>query len=124
MDGLAVDGAVEVAAVEVAKIPEPIRKRDKSGRLTEAYILSRHPNVVPESLRWNHEAGKQAVTIECANCGAEREVFTSDLFQVRLCAACTKAARKSRAKAMKAAAKAAIATKVEAVAEIAEIAQS
>ena len=83
-----------------------IQKR-KAGRLTEGYLRSQYPHVVEGSLRWNDLAGKQMVTISCVDCGEERDVFTSDLFQISRCTACTKTARKAAKAAQKAAAKAA-----------------
>lgn len=84
-----------------------IQKRS-GGRLTEAYLLSKYPHIIPGSLRWDDEAGKQTVTIRCTadGCDEERDVHTSDLFQVTMCVAHAKEARKARkteAKAQKAA---------------------
>jgi len=42
---------------------------------------------------------KRVITILCANCGAERVIATSDIFHCRLCAGCTKAAKKEARKA-------------------------
>ena len=54
-------------------------------------------------------SGKQQVTIRCTadGCDETREVFTSDLFQVRMCQTHADAARKAKKAAKKAEAKAA-----------------
>jgi hypothetical protein len=84
-----------------------IQKRS-GGRLTEAYILSQYPHVIEGTMRWNDIAGKQQVTIRCTaeGCDETRDVFTSDLFQVRMCETHAKEARKAAKAAKKAAAKA------------------
>jgi len=83
-----------------------IQKRS-GGRLTEAFILSQHPNVIEGSLRWNDLHGKQQVTINCTadGCSETRDVFTSDLHQVSMCEIHAKEARKAAKAAKKAAAK-------------------
>lgn len=59
----------------------------KSRRKTEDEIRKEYPQVVEGSLRWNESAGKQEVEITCMHdgCDEPRTVFTSDLFQVRMC---------------------------------------
>ena len=76
-----------------------IQKR-KAGRLTEGYLRSIYPHIVEGSLRMDAGTNKQTVTIRCIDCGTERDVHTSDLFQVSRCPACTKVARKAAAKVL------------------------
>lgn len=82
-------------------------KLKDAGRLTEVALLAKYPHLQEGSLRWNGIHGKQQGTISCVDCGEDRDVFTSDLFQIERCSDCTKIARKDRMKAKKAVAKAA-----------------
>jgi hypothetical protein len=84
-----------------------IQKR-KGGRLTEAFIRSRYPQVIEGSLALDEQAVKQSVLIGCAHegCNETRRVFTSDLFQVSMCEDHAHEARKARKAAKKAALKA------------------
>lgn len=72
------------------------KKEKKSKRTSESDLVERYPNtnILAGSLRFLEGENKQAVTIVCG-CGTEREVRTSDLFQVSTCAECKKAAKKA-----------------------------
>ena len=120
------DNKVEAQASVVAAPEVKIRKRDKAGRLTEAWLRSEYPHVVEGSLSYDSAADKQRVKILCVDCGEEREVYSSDLFQISRCEECTKIARKARKAEKKAEAKAALAAaeaaKAKAVAAPVEVA--
>lgn len=69
----------------------------------KAEIKAAYPHANVETLRWDDVAKKYQVQITCIACGdTSRWVYTSDLFQVKMCAKCAKAARKARQKALKA----------------------
>lgn len=54
----------------------------------------KYPHALVEYLVWHEEFGKFAVHIECQRCGSdETEVFTSDLYQCRLCPSCQQLVR-------------------------------
>lgn len=82
------------------------KKEKKSKRANEADLIAKYPHVKAGSLRFDEEVNKQTVTIICIDCGAERDVHTSDLFQVNRCVECAKKYRKARLKAKRDAAKA------------------
>ena len=72
------------------------KSETKSRRMTEEQIVAKYPNhnIKPGSLHTVDGGRKQAVILICA-CGNEREVRTSDLFQVTVCRDCKKAQRKA-----------------------------
>ena len=69
----------------------------KKRRLNEDQIREKYPdhNIKEGSLRFLEAEGKQIVVIICA-CGNEREVRTSDLFQVTKCRECKALERKAK----------------------------
>lgn len=73
------------------------RTETKSRRMSEEQIVGKYPNhnIKPGSLHTVDGGRKQAVVIVC-ECGNEREVRTSDLFQVKMCRDCKKAQRKKQ----------------------------
>lgn len=95
MDGTKTHTPEEIKAImaalppdKQAKLAEILKKGEKgSRRKSEVEIRKDYPNVIEGSLRWNETAGKQMVDISCSVEGCEdtREVFTSDLFQVKTC---------------------------------------
>jgi hypothetical protein len=80
---------------------QALMAKKSAGRLTEPALRAKYPHVVEGTLGWDAGQGKQVVEIACA-CGEVRRVATSDLFQVRSCAACAKAERKARKAAKRA----------------------
>ena len=82
--------------------PAQAKKAKKIGnRMTPEEVYEEYPHAVRGSLHFDREANKQAVTIVCTEegCSNEREVYTSDLWQVRRCDSCTRKARRARARA-------------------------
>jgi len=102
--------ASKAPAKKAVKAKEPTTPEAKM-----AAIKAKYPNrnIVDGSLQFNEAKQKYSVEIVCGKdgCTTKRRVFTSDLFQVGLCEAHTKEARRSKRKtkrnAMKAALKAA-----------------
>jgi len=80
-----------------------IKSEGKSRRMGAAEIEAKYSHVVKGSMRFNPTANKQQVTIRCTTpgCTKTREVFTSDLFQVRSCEDHKKAERKAAREAQK-----------------------
>ncbi|RLB78633.1 MAG: hypothetical protein DRH24_14125 [Deltaproteobacteria bacterium] len=68
----------------------------KSKRLTAEELKAKYPHMVEGSLEWDELHQKQKCRATCADCGAEFEVFTSDLFQLHRCKPCRAEARKAR----------------------------
>ena len=56
----------------------------------KADIAAKYPHADVSTLQFDSAANKFSVEIKCVKCGAKRRVFTSDLFQVRTCVACSK----------------------------------
>jgi hypothetical protein len=90
-----IDPETEQALIEGRANPNPQAVRRP--KLTEESLVARYPNVriVEGSLTMLEDERKQAVRIVCATegCNAERQVRTSDLFQVTRCELCTLRAR-------------------------------
>ena len=80
----------------------------KSRRLGSEAIEAKYTHVVPGTLSYDAEAGKQVVMISCQHegCDATRRTFTSDLFQVSRCDEHKKEARREARKARREASKA------------------
>jgi ribosomal protein S27E len=80
---------------EVAAVAVVLPKAKANGRLTIEGLKAKYPHIdVGQGLGWDAAANKQFVHIGCVDCGSDRKVFTSDLWQISRCAICTKAARK------------------------------
>lgn len=83
----------------------------RSTRLNEEILKAEYPHMIEGTLHFLPGERKQAVQIACTYvdpkteevCGREREVRTSDLFQVNKCEICTLKARRAKAKARRAA---------------------
>lgn len=60
-------------------------------------LEGKYPHMVKGSLSFDEGAEKQTAEIECTvpGCGATRRVFTSDLFQVKVCEDHKKESRKA-----------------------------
>lgn len=93
----------EVSAI-LASLPadqrakvEAAMKKVASKRKTEIEIRKDFANVIEGSLSYNETAQKQTVKITCSisDCKEIREVFTSDLHQVKTCLTHRKEQRKS-----------------------------
>ena len=91
-----IDPEVEEAIKEGRANPNPAEAKRRP-KLTEAGLSERYSeqSIVEGSLTFLEEEGKQAVTILCRvdGCSTERQVRTSDLFQVTKCEICTLRAR-------------------------------
>ena len=76
----------------------------------KAEIVKNYPHALVDTLTFDEAAGnggKFKVQIRCVECGNEdRWVYTSDLFQVNRCTACSEAAAKAKKAAKRAEAKA------------------
>lgn len=83
------------AAKSPAYTPEERALADRYGRKFRAGSLTT-PGVTPGY------GTKRTIILVC-DCGAERTVATSDVFQVRACVACTEVARKAARQAKKSA---------------------
>lgn len=69
------------------KLLAKVLKKADAKRVPATEIEAKYSHVIPGSLVWDEVAEKQAVQIRCSHpeCSETRRVFTSDLFQVRLC---------------------------------------
>lgn len=85
--------AEEIAAKAAEKATKAESKRKEK-------IAKEYPHAMIETLRFDAAAGnggKYVVNIHCVECGDEtREVYTSDLFQINKCTACSDAAKKAK----------------------------
>jgi len=102
MEGLLAPAAPLVAAAPVAvrqplvspaprvsgTFPKDAPWAQRAAPLSEAALLAKYPHVIAGTRRYDEVARKWAVDIRCADCGAVRIVYTSDLFHVRQCRAC------------------------------------
>jgi hypothetical protein len=81
-----------------------MKTEGKSRRTPPRDTEAKYPHVVTGSVRFDAVANKQKATIRCmhSGCGKTRDVFTSDLFQVRVCEEHKKAERKASKDAQKA----------------------
>ena len=75
-------------------------KRAQEMETRRSEIAAKYPHADASTLQFDTAANKFSVEIVCAKCGAKRRVYTSDLFQVKTCVNCAKAA-KAEAKAVK-----------------------
>ena len=90
-----------------ATVAEPKPKAKRTNRLNEDLLVAEYPHVKQGTLHFLPNENKQAVRIKCVEeCGNERVVRTSDLWQVKRCVPCTTKAKRGRAKARRAAKKA------------------
>jgi hypothetical protein len=115
-------GLPNLKPVTAAVVEPKTPKAKKAHRLDEASLIARYPQVQPGTLQMDTEGthkGKQTVAA-FLECGHVIRVATSDLFQVKQCAACkhpVKAPKEPKApkapKAKKAAATTASAEPVE-----------
>jgi len=80
--------------------PETTTKPKAMNRMTEEEILQDYPHAKPGTLFFDVNSNKQGVVIGCTTEGCEktRRVWTSDLWQVSKCDACTRKARRERAR--------------------------
>lgn len=104
-------GLAEDAETKGTKEDKP--KKRTANRMGEDELLADYPHVIPGTLGFLADENKQIVTISCqatkedgSQCGRERKVRTSDLWQVTKCDACTRKARRENAKAKRKAKKA------------------
>jgi hypothetical protein len=81
------------------KIRKAVAKEGKPGRrVTEAQLREKNRVFIEGTLAWDDVAKKQFVEIECTHegCDQRRKVFTSDLFQVKVCLEHRNDARKAK----------------------------
>jgi len=85
---------------QAERILAAAKKGGSRTRRADETKLAKYPHVVPGSLGFNADANKQDVLIRCTmpGCTTERRVFTSDLFQVRVCLAHRKEQRSASRK--------------------------
>ena len=100
----AVMAQMGLSADQKKMLAAAVKSEGKSRRKSAAEIEAEYPHVVKGSMRFDPVANKQRVTITCtqAGCSTKRDVFTSDLFQVRVCEDHKKAERKANRDAQKA----------------------
>ena len=88
----------QIAAKEAAKAEAAMAKRKEK-------IAKEYPHALVDTLTFDPAAGhggKYKVQIRCVECADEtRWVYTSDLFQVKTCTACSEAAAKAKKDAKK-----------------------
>lgn len=93
----------EVSAIVASMTPEQLEKVQKAmkrleaKRKSEAEIRKDHENVIEGSVKYDEVAKKQVATITCSisGCKETRQVFTSDLHQVKTCNTHRKEQRKA-----------------------------
>ena len=96
-------GNSEVSAMVASMTPEQLEKVQKAmkrleaKRKSEAEIRKDHENVIENSVKYDEVAKKQVATITCSisGCKETRQVFTSDLHQVKTCNTHRKEQRKA-----------------------------
>ena len=96
-------GNSEVSAMVASMTPEQLEKVQKAmkrleaKRKSEAEIRKDHENVIENSVKYDEVAKKQVATITCSisGCKETRQVFTSDLHQVKTCTTHRKEQRKA-----------------------------
>jgi hypothetical protein len=83
---------------QAEKIRKAIKSDGRSRRKSETEIMEQYPHVIEGSLGLDAVANKQFVEITCTmrDCANERRVFTSDLFQVKVCEEHKKAQRAAK----------------------------
>jgi hypothetical protein len=96
-------GASEVEVTDEVRALALQLAQAKAKELVErrAELKVKYPHAKPETLQFDASANKYSVEIVCVKCGGTRRVFTSDLFQVSTCLACSKAAKADRKAAKK-----------------------
>lgn len=87
-----------------AALKAAIKTEGKSRRTSPSEVEAKYPHVIKGTVRFDASANKQKATITCSmdGCSTKRDVFTSDLFQVRVCEEHKKAERKEARDAQKA----------------------
>lgn len=70
--------------------------KTQSRRKDASELEAKHPHMVKGSLGFDEVAKKQTATVKCTvpGCSETRQVFTSDLFQVKVCEGHKKESRK------------------------------
>jgi hypothetical protein len=92
------EGMTDEQLAAVAKMAAKAGKRS-----SEKDIIAKYPHVIEGTLQYDPTTNKQSVEIRCQHpgCKETRRVFTSDLFQVRLCDTHKKEAKKAQREMMK-----------------------
>jgi hypothetical protein len=77
-----------------------VKKAKGVSRMTIEELMEDYPHVLPGTLSFLETENKQIVKIRCSEegCERERDVRTSDLWQVSKCEGCTRRARRQRAR--------------------------
>lgn len=81
--------------------PKPAKPKSLDLAAVEEQLRQKYPHIIPGTLRINTDGphqGRRTVEIACQaeGCLNNREIHTSDAFQVKLCLDCTLKARKSK----------------------------
>ena len=92
---------VEVSEAVLATAEKILAKQEAASKARREEITTKYPNADVETLEFDQAANKYSVEIICG-CGARRRVYTSDLFQVKLCVECAKKAKAAKTAAKKA----------------------
>jgi len=92
-----VEKRAEAKAAEAPAEPKEKKGPPKRAKKTEEYYKDKYPHFIPGSLVFDPSANKQKAKIKCIECDNEdREVYTSDLFQVKTCLNCSKKKRQAK----------------------------
>lgn len=105
--GATMTKAEQRAARRAAKKPGALvevkeRKKAKGKtRADEETLLKKYPHMVKGSLGYDTKANKATATIKCQSgasedCDKTRDVYTSDLFQIKACRHCLKVERNKK----------------------------
>jgi ribosomal protein S27E len=94
-------GETEVTE-ELLVIARKLAEKQKAKTEQTRANIGKYPHAQPDTLQFDAEARKYSVEIRCAECGATRRVFTSDLFQIHTCIACSDKVKATKAAEKKA----------------------
>jgi len=102
----AVAKSMGLSEAQVKQLKSAIKSEGRSRRMSAAEIEAKYKHVNKGSVRFDTIKNKQVSTITCTDpsnkgCKEQRDVFTSDLFQVSTCEGCKSAARKATREAQK-----------------------
>lgn len=89
---------IDPGSAKAKDLLKAMKADSKSRRTTPAEIEAKYGHVVKGTVRFDATANKQKATITCTvgDCKKQRDVFTSDLFQVNSCVDCKDKARKAK----------------------------
>lgn len=98
--------SMNLSEAQQKALKSAMKSEGRSRRMSATEIEAKYKHVNKGSVRFDAIKNKQVSTITCTDpsakgCEAEREVFTSDLFQVSTCEGCKGDARKQAREAQK-----------------------